>query len=92
MLFFKYNMLMLEIGDPLHFLPPCVDCLWSILFLTVEIFHGGGVKVGVAADGDDGAIGHEDGEQAGGDDLGNQIGVRLLSVEAVPERDDRRVG
>ena len=73
MLFFKYHMLMLEIGDPLHFMPPCIDCLWSILFLTVEIFHGGGVKVGVAADGDDGAIGHEDGEQAGGEEVGAKV-------------------
>lgn len=42
-------------------IPPGIDCVWPVLFLTVEIFQGGGVKVGVTADGDHGAIGRQEG-------------------------------
>ena len=51
----------------MRIIPPGIDCVRSILFLTVEIFHGGGVKVGVTADGDHGAIGRQEREEAGGE-------------------------
>ena len=52
---------------------PGVYCVWSVLSLTVEVFHGGGVKVGIAADGDHGPVGREDGEEAGGEQVGTQV-------------------
>ena len=63
-------------------MPPCVDCLSSILFLTVEIFHGGSVKVGVTANGDDGAIGDEDGDEAGGEEVGAKVVRRHHPLQA----------
>ena len=44
-----------------------------VLSLTVEVFHGVGVQVGVAADGDHGAVDGEDGQEAGGEEVGTQV-------------------
>ena len=54
-------------------IPPRIDCMRPVLSLTVEVFHGVGVQVGVAADGDHGAVDGEDGQEAGGEEVGTQV-------------------
>ena len=60
-------------GDSCKSFLPCIDCLRPILFLTVQVIHGGGMKVGIAADGDHSAIGCQEGEEAGGEEVWTQV-------------------
>ena len=68
-----HHILMFLIEQIIGIIPPGIDRVWPVLFLTVEIFQGGGVKVGVTADGDHGAVGRQEGEEGGGEEVGAQV-------------------
>ena len=52
---------------------PCIDGVRPVLLLAVEVVHGGGVQVGVAADCHHGPVVRQDGEEAVGEELGAKV-------------------